>query len=143
MKDLWRIITFTKELKKYYIAVAVFSVLVAMTTQVLPLLTKTIIDEVSKLVAHQPAQLSVVVWAVLAIFLADVLQNVFSNIGGYIGDQLQARLRKSLSVHYFQHILTLSQQYFDSEQSGKILNRLNRSVDQISTFTQAFSNNFL
>lgn len=143
MRDLWRIITYTKELKKYYISVAIFSVLVAVTTQVLPLLTKTIIDEVAKLVADQPAQISVVVWAVLAIFLADVLQNVFSNVGGYIGDQLQARLRKLLSVRYFQHMLTLPQQYFDTEQSGKILNRLNRSVDQIATFTQAFSNNFL
>ena len=143
MRDLWRIITYTKELKKYYISVAIFSVLVAVTTQVLPLLTKTIIDEVAKLVADQPAQISVVVWAVLAKFWDDVLKNDYSEVGAYSGDQLQARLRKLLSVRYFQHMLTLPQQYFDTEQSGKILNRLNRSVDQIATFTQAFSNNFL
>jgi ATP-binding cassette subfamily B protein len=68
---------------------------------------------------------------------------LFSNIGGFIGDQLQARLRKLLSERYFAHLLTLPQRYFDAEQSGKILNRLNRSIDQISGFTQAFSNNFL
>lgn len=67
----------------------------------------------------------------------------FSNIGGVIGDQLQARLRKTLSERYFAHLLKLPQRYFDTELSGKVLNQLNRSIDQITTFAQAFSNNFL
>lgn len=143
MKNLVRIVRFTGVLKRYYIGVAVFSVLVALTTQVQPLLTKTIVDEVTKLAGDKSANLSLVIWCVLGIFLADLGQNLFSNIGGVIGDQLQARLRKLLSERYFAHLLTLPQRYFDAEQSGKILNRLNRSIDQISGFTQAFSNNFL
>jgi ATP-binding cassette subfamily B protein len=75
--------------------------------------------------------------------VADLGQNLFSNIGGIIGDQLQARLRKTLSERYFAHLLKLPQRYFDTELSGKVLNQLNRSIDQITTFAQAFSNNFL
>jgi ATP-binding cassette subfamily B protein len=143
MKSLWRIVRFTRELWPYYTGVALFSVLVAATTQVQPLLTKTIVDEITKLVGEQHAQTTVIILAVLGIFLADLGQNLFSNIGGVIGDQLQARLRKTLSERYFAHLLKLPQRYFDTELSGKVLNQLNRSIDQITTFAQAFSNNFL
>lgn len=134
---------FTKELWPYYVGVAAFSVLVAATTQVQPLLTKAIVDEVTKLVGSHEVRTNVVIWAVLGIFVADLGQNLFSNIGGIIGDQLQARLRKTLSERYFAHLLKLPQRYFDTELSGKVLNQLNRSIDQITTFAQAFSNNFL
>ncbi|MBP9761719.1 ABC transporter ATP-binding protein [Candidatus Saccharibacteria bacterium] len=143
MRELLRIIRFTSELKRFYYGVAAFSLLVAATTQVQPLLTKIIVDEVTKLVGDQDARTMVVIWAVLGIFLADLLQNVFSNIGGIVGDQLHVRLRKSLSERYFKHLLNLPQSYYDREISGKILNQLNRSIDQISSFAQAFSNNFL
>ncbi len=143
MKTLWGIVRFTKELRWFYTGVAVFSVLVAAATQVQPLLTKTIVDEVTKLVGEQDVRVVVVAWAVVGIFLADLAQNLFSNIGGVIGDQLQVRLRKILSERYFQHLLHLPQSYYDRELSGKILNQLNRSIDQITTFAQAFSNNFL
>jgi ATP-binding cassette subfamily B protein len=143
VKSLLRIIRFTKDLRRYYWGVAAFSVLVALATQVQPLLTKAIVDEVTKLAGHDTANITLVMWCVAAIFLADVGQNIFSNIGGVIGDQLQARLRKLLSERYFAHLLTLPQHYFDAEQSGTIQNRLSRSIDQISVFAQAFSNNFL
>lgn len=143
MKSLWRIVRFTRELWPYYAGVALFSVLVAATTQVQPLLTKTIVDEITKLVGEQDVRTTVIILAVLGIFLADLGQNLFSNIGGVIGDQLQARLRKTLSGRYFAHLLKLPQRYFDTELSGKVLNQLNRSIDQITTFAQAFSNNFL
>ncbi len=105
MRELLRIIRFTSELKRFYYGVAAFSLLVAATTQVQPLLTKIIVDEVTKLVGDQDARTMVVIWAVLGIFLADLLQNVFSNIGGIVGDQLHVRLRKSLSERYFKHLL--------------------------------------
>ncbi|MBP7857734.1 ABC transporter ATP-binding protein [Candidatus Saccharibacteria bacterium] len=143
MKSLWRIVRFTWELWPYYAGVALFSVLVAATTQVQPLLTKSIVDEITKLVGEQDVRTTVIILAVLGIFLADLGQNLFSNIGGVIGDQLQARLRKTLSERYFEHLLKLPQRYFDTELSGKVLNQLNRSIDQITTFAQAFSNNFL
>ncbi|QQS18495.1 hypothetical protein IPL68_08060 [Candidatus Saccharibacteria bacterium] len=88
MKSLFRIVRFTKELWPYYFGVAVFSILVAATTQVQPLLTKTIVDEITKLIGQQDVRTTVVVWAVIGIFLADLGQNIFSNIGGVIGDQL-------------------------------------------------------
>lgn len=84
-----------------------------------------------------------VVWIVIAIFALDVASTLFSNIGGYIGDLMQVRVHRILSKRYYEHLLSLPQRYFDTELSGKIINRLNRSIAQISSFMQMWSNNFL
>lgn len=77
------------------------------------------------------------------IFGIDVASTVFNNVNGYYGDQLSVKLQKLLSERYYQHLLNLPQQYFDTELSGKIINRLSRSIQQITMFMQMFSNNFL
>lgn len=123
--------------------VSVFSILVAAASQVQPLLTKTIIDQLTLLTQNGDVNITIVVWCVLGIFAADVAATLFSNIGGYVGDILQSKLRKHLSERYYQHLLRLPQAYYDRELSGKVISQLNRSIDQITNFIQAFSNNFL
>jgi ATP-binding cassette subfamily B protein len=78
-----------------------------------------------------------------AIFGLDLLQTFLGNISGYYGDQMSARLNKILAGRYYKHLLTLPQGFFDVELSGKIINRLNRSIVQIANFMQMMSNNFL
>lgn len=78
-----------------------------------------------------------------AIFGLDLATTVLTNVGGYYGDQMSEKLQKLLSTRYYQHILGLQQKYFDTELSGKIINRLNRSIDQIASFMHMLSNNFL
>jgi ATP-binding cassette subfamily B protein len=56
---------------------------------------------------------------------------------------MAAQLNKLLSTKYFKHMLSLPQGYFDVELSGKIINRLHRSITQITNFMQMMSNNFL
>ncbi len=127
-----------------YLAVSLFSVVVALTSQVQPLLVKGVIDQATKLgTAGGQVDTKIVIILIVGMFLADVSQTIFSNIGGYVGDMLQARLNKALSQKYFAHLLTLPQQYYDTELTGKVMNRLNRSIGQITGFVQAMSNNFL
>jgi ATP-binding cassette subfamily B protein len=77
------------------------------------------------------------------IFILDVASTLLNNVGGYVGDQMYVRLHKTLSERYYQHILSLPQQFFDTELTGKIISRLNRSINQIASFMQMMSNNFL
>lgn len=143
MKSIWRIIRFTGELWPFYVAVSVFSILVAATTQVQPLLLKKAIDEVTKLISGGQADATKVAILAILIFAADLGQTLFSNIGGYYGDVLTAKLRRLMSRRYFEHLLQLPQAYYDRELSGKILNRMNRGIMQIGSYVQAVSNNFL
>lgn len=105
-----------------------------------PLFTGWAIDELRN---GTDANLRYLIYIAFAIFLLDFFSNIFSNISGYIGDQLNARLSYHLSHRYYQHLLSLPQQYYDHELTGKIINRLNRSISQITNFFQFITNNFL
>ena len=143
MKSIWRIFRFTGELWPYYLGVGLFTILVATMTQVVPLLTKATIDEITKLIGGGHVDTTrVVVFAVL-IFVVDMASTIFSNVGGYLGDMLSAKQQRLLSNRYYEHVMSLPQRYFDTELTGKIINRMSRGIGQIGNFTQMASNNLL
>lgn len=140
MGNILRIIKFTGELWRYYASISALTVLVSLSTVLLPFLSGLAIDEISKGTA---GSVRTVVILALAIFGLDLANNLLNNLSGYLGDQLSAKLNRILSVRYFEHLLELPQQYYDRALSGKIIGRLNRSVQQISNFMQMVSNNFM
>ncbi|MBP7820766.1 ABC transporter ATP-binding protein [Candidatus Saccharibacteria bacterium] len=140
MKDIWKIITFSKSLWRYYLAISIFTVFLSLITLFLPLISGWAIDEMQK---GTSANIKYMVMLAAAILVIEVLSTFGNNISGYWGDQLAIKLNKLLSSKYYQHLLQLPQSYFDKELSGKIINRLNRSINQITNFMQMMSNNFL
>src|SRR5699024_12836031 len=88
-----------------------------------------------------PALNSVLGLAVV-LLLADALNGVVGNIGGYIGDVMISRLRQILSTRYYAKLLSLPQGYYDNQVTGTIIARLDRSIMFITQFLQSFSNNF-
>lgn len=140
MKSIWRIISYTKQLWPYYVAVSGISILVAIVGLLVPLLSGRAIDAIQK---GSQTEVSYVVWLAIGIFALDAGRTLLTNIGGYLGDQMSVKLQKILSHRYYQHLMELPQQYFDTELSGKLINRLNRSIIQITGFMQMWSNNFL
>lgn len=143
MKEIWRIIRFTKNLRKYYAIISVSTILLAIMSQLQPIFTKVAIDQMTKVITGGHPDIAVVAWMATAIFLTDIGQTLLSNYSGYWGDVMSARLQKHLSERYYEHLLSLPQRYFDQELSGKIINRMNRGITQISNFMQVLSNNFL
>ena len=140
MKQIVRIFRMSRSMWPLYVGISVLTILLSLLTLLTPLITGWAIDEMQ---AGTEARIDYVVWLAVAIFALDFLQNVVSNWSGYIGDMVSARMYRLLSREYYQHLLHLPQSYFDNEQSGKIINRLNRSISQISNFMQMFSNTFL
>lgn len=140
MGHIFRILKTTRQLWHYYIVISIFTILLSLMSLLQPLFSGWAIDEMRK---GSGARIHYVVWLAIGIFVLDLFSNVFSNISGYLGDQMSTKLNKILSMRYYKHLLSLPQQYFDTELSGKIINRLNRSILQISNFMQMMSNNFL
>ena len=140
MKNIWRIVRFTSQLWPFYAAISGFTVLLALMGVLQPLLTGWAIDQL-RLGTH--ANLRYLIIIAIGIFLLDFFSNIFANVSGYIGDQLNARLSYYLSHRYYEHLLSLQQQFYDTELTGKIINRLNRSITQITNFFQFITNNFL
>jgi ATP-binding cassette subfamily B protein len=143
VKEIWRIVTFTRSLWRYYLGVSIFTILLAIMSQLVPLLTKGAVDEIAKIVGGGEADVNKVAIFALLLFLTDVGQTLTSNFGGYIGDMLSMKLQSLMSQRYYQHVLSLPQKYFDTELSGRIINRMNRGISQVANYVQVVSNNFL
>ncbi len=139
MKYLINILKLSSSLWRYYLAISLLSVLVALSGLVTPLLSGRAID----LLRSGTDSLSTLLVISVLIFLADIFSTLVSNYGGYLGDVMTSKLERILSTRYYQHLLQLPQTYYDSELSGKIINRLNRSITQIGNFVHMWCNNFL
>ena len=140
MAPIIRILAHAKRLWPYYLAVSALSILLSLSNLLQPILSGWAVDELTKGTAADISKLVVIVGI---MFLQDAGSTVFSNIGGYLGDIMTAKLKRILSTDYFEHLLDLPQSYFDQELTGKIINRLSRSIGQITSFIQMMSNNFL
>lgn len=140
MRDIIKILAVGRSLWRSYVLVSVMTVLLSLMTILQPLLSGWAIDEIQK---GSSANLTNAFLLALGMFLLDLSQNLFSNWGGYVGDQISAKLNKLLAERYYAHLMRLPQKYFDVELSGKIINRLNRGINQVSSFIQMMTNNFL
>jgi ATP-binding cassette, subfamily B, bacterial len=140
MKEIIRILRVGSSLWPNYVLVSVLTVFISLLTILQPLLSGWAIDEISK---GTGADIRYAFMLAIGVFLLDLGQNLFSNWGGYVGDQIAVKLNKVLNERYFAHLMQLPQKYFDTELSGKIISRLNRSIVQIINFIHMMTNNFL
>ncbi len=140
MKHIFRILKTGHELWRSYALISALTTLLSVTTILTPLFSGWAIDEMRK---GTQSNVRFVIYLALAIFVLDVMQTIVGNINGYIGDQVAGKLQNILSRKYYEHLMSLPQNYFDNELSGKIINRLNRSIVQVTSFIQMMSNNFL
>ncbi len=143
MKQIWKIIRFTSALRRYYIGISIMTILLAILSQLVPLITKAAIDQITQGSSSGHTNVSLVAFFAFLIFLTDIGQTYLGNISGYWGDMLAIKLRKYLSSRYYEHLLSLPQRYFDTELTGTIINRMHRGIQDIGDFIQMFSNNFL
>ena len=132
MQNIIRLFKFSKSLSRYFIAISLFTVLIAILNQLYPLFTKGAIDQITKIIGGGHANVTLVAVFAISIFVSDALSTLISDYSGYLGDMMSIKLDKLMSQRYYDHLLTLPQSYFDSELTGKIITRLSRGINQIS-----------
>ncbi|EWS79617.1 ABC transporter ATP-binding protein [Brachybacterium phenoliresistens] len=145
MSSLLHILRFTRSLTPLYVAVVVCSILTSATTLVVPFLIGRATDSVSGAVSGQtPTDTAVrtVIVLALAVLVAELATTLISNVGGWFGDVMSNRMRTILSVRYYDKLLHLPQRWFDTEITGTIVARLNRSIAEVTGFAKTMSNAF-
>nr|WP_167150425.1 ABC transporter ATP-binding protein [Lysinibacter cavernae] len=131
-----------RELWWLYAAIVLCSLLMAATTLLVPFVLKAAIDYITLVVNGQASGVAPVIWLAALLLALDLLNTLFTNVGGYIGDVMATRLRAILSARYFEKLLSLPQRYYDNELTGKIINRLSRSITEVTNFLNSFANGF-
>ncbi len=142
MVVLFRVLSYAKSLWPYYLAISIFSVIQAASTQVTPFVVKLATDEIVAVVQGAAPDYWLALWLALAFFGADVVSTLFSNWGGYYGDVMSEKLKKILSERYYSHLLKLPQSYYDKELTGTVINRLNRTISEVVGFMKFFATTF-
>ena len=145
MQSLLRVARSASALWPYYVAVVVVSSLVAGLGLVSPFLIREATDTIVAALddASLPDPTRTVIWLAIALFAAEASASLLRNVSGYLGDVMVARLRQIMSTRYFAKLLALPQRYYDSQVTGTIIARLDRSIANVTQFIQSFSNNFL
>ncbi len=143
VKDILRIIRYTWELKRYYLATAFFVVIIALLNQANPFLLKYLVDAVVARGSGQPVETEHFALLLVLLFSAGILISLITYVQGYVGDLLGAKLHTLLSQRYYDHLLELPLEYYDNEITGRITGRLERSIAGISQLVQAMANNFI
>lgn len=142
MTQLFKILRFAGKLWPYYLIITISSVLLALANQVVPFVIKAATDLVVASLHGAPVDYPLIMWLAGATFASDIAATLLSNWGGYYGDIMSAKLKKLLGERYYKHLMDLPQSYYDGELTGKIINRLNRTIAELSSFLNFFANNF-
>lgn len=142
MRHLLKVLSYGRNLWPYYVGIIIFSILMSLTALAVPFILKLATDLIVESVRTGNADISGAMWLALLLFVVDVASTLFTNWGGYLGDIMSAKLKKQLSERYYNHLLKLPQSYYDKELTGTIINRLNRTIFEVSQFMNMFANNF-
>ena len=145
MASLLRIFRFTRTLAPLYAAIIVCTVLAAAAALASPFVIGRAVDTVTAALAGDISRsdaVRAVLWLALAMLVVELASTAFSNVGGWFGDVMSNRMRTILSVRYYEKLLHLPQRWFDTELTGTIIARLNRSITEITNFAKMFSNMF-
>lgn len=142
MRHLLKVLSYGRNLWPYYIGIICFSVLMSLTALAVPFIIKEATDLIVRSIQTGNADVSGALWLAVLLFVVDVASTFFTNWGGYLGDIMSARLKKQLSEQYYSHLLKLPQSYYDKELTGTIINRLNRTIFEVTQFMNMFANNF-
>lgn len=146
MSSFFRIVRFTRELWPLYVLIMVAAVFTTATNLAIPFLIGDATDLATDAVAGRANvgdATTGIIWIAVWIFVIFTVGAVLQNIGGYFGDVMGNRLRSMLSSRYYSKLLSLPQGWYDSELTGTIVARLNRSIAEIGNFAKTASNTFI
>jgi ATP-binding cassette subfamily B protein len=143
VKEIGRLFGYARGIRKYAWAAALSSVVLALLSMVMPFAIKFATDEIVAVIGGAPYNSVFLLTIVVLIGLVGVLSAALRDWSGYIGDLLAVRMRRQLSQNYYRHLMRLPQGYYDEAATGKIINRLNRAIVDVTQFINAFANNLL
>ena len=140
MKNIFKIIKISKPLHPIAYLIAVLIVISSVLQLIAPVLSKFIVDQIVAQTQHTGGSMQTLIELVLLAFGTNIAALIVSTISDRLGDHFAGELKRFLTEKFYDKVLTLPQEYFDSEISGKIVNQLNRGITTINSFLNSSTN---
>jgi len=143
MKYIGKILKYTKQFWMLYAVAGVFICIISLLSLVTPFLLKEVVDSIVAGLSGGKVDINKI-WLILILMLVtDMGVTILASVGQWIGDILTVRLQSFLSNKFYKKLLLLDIAYYDKEQTGAIVSKLNRGIESVTDFIQAMLNNFL
>jgi len=140
MKNLFKVLKISKPLHPLIGIIAVLIVVMSSLELIPPILSKFIVDEIVTQIQTTQGNFEKLTYFIVLTFILSLVAEIIGTASERLGDHFAGRLRKFLTEKFYDKVLTLPQEYFDGEISGKIVNQLNRAIYTIQTFVNGSTN---
>ena len=140
MSNIVKILKLARPFYKNLVLIGFIIMLVAILEISSSVVVKYIIDEIQRQITTGTGNIVTAAWLFGITLVISLVSTVLNSLNMRMGDYTAGRIGKFLTEHFYQKVFTLSQSYFDSQISGKIVHQLNRGISNLQDFLGAMSN---
>jgi ATP-binding cassette subfamily B protein len=134
VQNIFKIIWVSRPHHRLFFILCAIVVAGAAMELVVPIISKSIVDEIVKKIQSPSHPITTLVELVFLSFAVSVATSAVQSVGNRTGSLFADRIKTYLTRMFYEKVLTLPQTYFDNEVSGKIVNQLNRGIVTIGEF---------
>ncbi len=142
MSVLLKIFIITKNFWKLYLLCLTLVLITSVFNLVQPLIIKHIVDLVTVYLNDRNPVLEQILWFFALMIAVELLILLVTIVNGYLGDVLAEKIEIFFMSKFYEKVLALDINYFDSESKGALINQLKRGIWNITTFIDEFSSYF-
>jgi ABC-type multidrug transport system fused ATPase/permease subunit len=136
-----KIYEYTKPYRKTLILISALIVVMALLNQVEPFITRAITD---RLVDKQNRGLfSYIVILLLVLLLVKLIQSALNRLSWYLTNIFVIKFEASLKQLGFDHLMQLSLSFFNEQETGKVMSKLDRGVNRLTSIVNNSGMHFI
>ena len=135
------IFKFTKPYRSTLLWIMFLVLLMSILSQVEPFITKAITDQ---LISEQNSALWKTTLILLGVLLVvKLVQALFNRISWYLTNIFVIKFESSLKQKGFEHLMRLSLSFFNEQETGKVMSKLDRGVNRLTAIVNNSGMHFL
>jgi ATP-binding cassette, subfamily B, bacterial len=136
-----KILEYTKPYRKTLIFISALIVVMALLNQVEPFITRAITD---RLVDNQDRGLfSYIAILLLVLLVVKLIQSGLNRLSWYLTNIFVIKFEASLKQLGFDHLMQLSLSFYNEQETGKVMSKLDRGVNRLTSIVNNSGMHFI
>ncbi len=136
-----KIIEYTKPYRQTLIFISMLIVIMALLNQIEPFITRAITD---RLIANENHGLFTYIGILLLVLLlVKLIQSVLNRLSWFLTNIFVIKFEASLKQLGFDHLMKLSLSFFNEQETGKVMSKLDRGVNRLTSIVNNSGMHFI
>jgi ABC-type multidrug transport system fused ATPase/permease subunit len=127
-----RLIKLSKPFWKTILAISILILLMSGLRQVEPIVFKRLTDDIQSGLSHGDFLSANIINLLLVFLVVKIAYPILNRASWYLANIFSYRLRFNLREYAYEHLMSLPISYFNANQSGKLMNQIERGATQLT-----------